>query len=78
MHENGLCLEEYISLLQKKYSDSRGTGEHLRITTGDGKIYDIYYVPAPTEITTVPVPKGLTYEMSGTNTNGFVITVERN
>lgn len=25
MHENGLCLEEYISLLQKKYSDSRGT-----------------------------------------------------
>lgn len=75
MHQNNLCLEEYIDLLYKKHNFEN---EHLHFTADNGKVYDIYYVPAPSELTSVPIPKDLPYELSGTNTNGFVVTVTRN
>lgn len=74
MHENNLCLEEYIELLNKKYNFE---DEHLHFTADNGKVYDIYYVPAPSELTPVPIPKDLKYDLSGTNASGFVVTVTR-
>lgn len=76
MHQNNLCLEEYVELLKQNYLFE--AGEHLRFTTDGGTTYEIYYVPAPGELTSVPIPKNYSYEISGTNDSGFVITVTRN
>ncbi|MDR0920554.1 MAG: M15 family metallopeptidase [Oscillospiraceae bacterium] len=74
MYENNLCLEEYITLLH----DYKYDKEHLYVKT-TGNIYEIYYVPSdPTAmITQVPVYDDSTYEVSGNNTDGYIITIER-
>ena len=37
----------------------------------------VYYAPSDGDKTEVKVPKGYTYEISGNNTDGFVITATR-
>lgn len=73
MHEKGLCLEEYINEL-KSYPYE---GTHLEAADSDGKRYEIYYFAADTSaaMTSVAVPAGYEYEISGNNTDGFIITV---
>ncbi len=73
MTKNGLCMEEYMDLLeQHPYS-----GEHLEFTDEDGRNFEVYFVPSDdgAETTSVPVPSGLKYEISGNNYNGFIVTV---
>ncbi len=73
MKQNNLCLEEYIEQI-KSYTNEKP----LEINVGD-KLYGVYYVPANAEGNTdVPVPAGLTYQVSGNNVDGFVVTVEMN
>ncbi len=74
MTSGRLCLEEYMQLLKVYPYD----GEHLVITDSDGKIYEVYYVAASTDFNTtmVPVPAGLSYEVSGNNSDGFIVTVD--
>lgn len=70
---NGFCLEEYIDYLKNFSFESK----HLTFAGTDGSQYEIYYVKASKDITTVPVPRNNEYSISGNNTDGFVVTVKR-
>ncbi len=74
--KNDLCLEEYIQLLSEKHPYS---GEHLEITTEDGKNYEVYFFASDdgAETTDVPVPTGYKYDISGNNVDGFIVTVHK-
>lgn len=74
MVAKSLCLEEYIDFL-KSYSYEKP----LIFTTSDNIKYGIYYVKADKE-TKVQIPlnengEQYSYEISGNNVDGFVITV---
>lgn len=69
---NDLCLEEYIELLRGFTFE----GKHLKITDDEGKAWEVYFVPAVSETTEVPVPKYTPYEISGNNVDGFIVTME--
>lgn len=72
MKQFGLCLEEYLDTLKKDYA----YGEGMLSYEAGGKSYTIYYVPANlTGDTAVPVPIDGDYEISGNNTDGFIVTV---
>ena len=72
MQQNDLCLEEYIETL-KDYS----VDNPLEITNWDGKVYQVYYVPAEaSDSTYVMVPPDQEYTVSGNNVDGFIITVD--
>lgn len=71
--KNNLCLEEYIELLRSFPFD----GEHLNIADDEGSVWEIYFVPALSETTEVPVPKEHPYEISGNNVDGFIVTVQK-
>ncbi|MBR7083734.1 MAG: M15 family metallopeptidase [Oscillospiraceae bacterium] len=72
--QSNICLEEYITLLYG-YSYEK---EHLRIIDAENKIYEVYYYPADTsaETTSVFVPEGKNYILSGNNRDGFIITFD--
>lgn len=70
IEQRGLCLEEYISWL-KQY---RFGEEHLYLKY-ERSIIEIYYIPAQSDITKVPVTKRERYQLSGNNVDGFVVTV---
>ena len=73
MDKNGLCMEEYMELLeQHPYS-----GEHLEFADDEGRNYEVYFVKSDdgAENTTIPVPTGAEYDISGNNYNGFIVTV---
>ncbi len=76
MMENNLCLEEYLELLKNSYAYPN---EPLAVSS-DGTEYLIYYVPVSSDSTTfVPVPPESvgTYEISGNNVDGFIVTVTK-
>ncbi len=68
---NGFCLEEYIAYLRQFPYE----GEHLQATGADGQSYELYYVAAKGEDTSVPVPASNAYRISGNNLDGFIVTV---
>lgn len=71
MYQNNLCLEEYVELLKTKTPDAP-----LKI----GSNYEVYYVKAnedQTKTTSVSVPSRYTYEVSGDNAGGFIVTVKK-
>ncbi len=82
--ENGLCLEEYLTLLSQSYNIETCDGP-LVYTIGEGDTaenYEIYYVPASLLDTTtdVPVPKKTDVKsitVSGDNIGGFIVTVQK-
>ena len=67
MMTEGLCMEEYMDFI-KSYTAG---GLHYQVTTADG-IFDIYYA----EGVQVPVPQMQSYEISGNNVDGFIVTVK--
>ena len=69
--QNGLIFEEYIEQL-KQYTFE---GTHLPIDA-EGKSYEVYFVPASGDKTTVYVPNDKPYTLSGNNVDGFIVTVE--
>ena len=72
MYTHDLCLEEYIDLIRKHPYD----GEHLEfsVETGDYEVY-FYSSDDGAESTSVPVPNGVRYDVSGNNVDGFIVTV---
>ena len=75
MMENDLCLEEYIDML--RISHCYEDGEPLEIMV-DEQQYLVYYVPASADdATIVPAPPESvgSYEISGNNQDGFIVTV---
>ena len=68
MHENNLCLEEYVSYIKAFSVESP-----LRIMTG-GKTYFVYYTQKTADSTQVYVPVEGEYTISGNNTDGFIVT----
>lgn len=72
IREQAFCLEEYLLML-KEYS----FGSRLAYSCG-GKDYEIYFVSmTDPEGTQVPIPVGATYTVSGNNTDGFIVTIEK-
>ena len=73
MKKQDLCLEEYLNYLK----DFPYDGKHLMVTDDKNQKYEIYYVAAPAgeKIISVPVPENGNYEISGNNTDGFIVTV---
>jgi D-alanyl-D-alanine carboxypeptidase len=49
----------------------------LSVTGADGTSYTIYYIPASVEknVTTIYHPEATSYEISGNNVDGFIVTV---
>lgn len=81
MHQNNLCLEEYIDFLKSNASFEN----KISINCGNGKAYIVYYIPSSGDITEIKVPSGETnpdgtakypYTVSGTNDGGIVITIQ--
>ena len=77
MTTKNLCLEEYIDLLRGNFPY---TGAHLEFTDDSGVEYEVFWVPADTasDTTSVPVPEGLKYTVSGNTVDGFIVTVYKN
>lgn len=73
MQKQDLCLEEYMNYLK----DFPYNGKHLIVTNDQNDKYEIYYVAAPAgeKMVSVPVPENGNYEISGNNTDGFIVTV---
>lgn len=76
MYKNALCLEEYLDLLRDNYAHNKA---HLEFVGEDGTQYVVYYVAASSDsVTAIPVPKTdekTSYEISGDNKEGFIVTV---
>ncbi len=72
MSENDMCFEEYIEFIKGYTYNS----DHLKVA-GPDKNYEVYYFPADLSANTeVAVPTNKTYEISGNNIDGFIVTVE--
>ena len=76
MDSKDLCLEEYIDLIREHPYE----GEHLEFKDDKDVEYEVYFVKSDDgeEKTTVPVPNGVRYEISGNNVDGFIVTVYKN
>lgn len=72
MSDNNLCLEEYLDMLRGSHNFYTGTV--LEYSTSE-LTYHIYYVPADADSDfMIPVPTTGSYEISGNNTDGFIVT----
>lgn len=70
--QNNLCLEEYISLVEKHSINSP-----LYVTQDNLTRWMVYFVPVGNGTTTaVYVPKQNSYQVSGDNVNGFIVSVK--
>lgn len=71
MYQNDMCLEEYETFI-KDYSFE----SPLTISGADGSSYLVYYVAASESGSTpVQIPENSQYEISGNNSDGFIVTV---
>lgn len=75
-----LSLEGYLKQLSASHTYS---GSHLLLDASGNAVtkdatYEIYYVAASGDSTTVPVPKNYSYTISGDNIGGFIVTVYLN
>ncbi len=69
MEKNKFCLEEYIDYLREFRADQK----HLFFEQ-KAMIYEIYYVPANSGLTIVPISNPDHYDISGNNIDGFIVT----
>ncbi|MDE5556676.1 MAG: M15 family metallopeptidase [Ruminococcus sp.] len=78
MTKNNLCLEEYINMVITQYYYQ--ADQHLEFIDDNGNEYEVYFVLSDdaSDVTTIPVPTGKKFEISGTNVNGFIVTVYKN
>lgn len=70
MYQNGLCLEEYLDVLQ-----ALGDGASLSINAADGKNYEVYYYKASESPLDIEIPEKVAYEISGDNEAGYIVTL---
>ena len=81
MNDMNMCLEEYERFLKDytydttriAYNNATGVEYVPAEENADGRTL-IYYAPSEGEETEIKIPKGYTYELSGNNTDGFIIT----
>ena len=81
MNDMNMCLEEYERFLKDytydttriAYNNATGVEYVPAEEDADGRTL-IYYAPSEGEETEIKIPKGYTYELSGNNTDGFIIT----
>ena len=71
--EKGFSLEEYIEFIKSYQDDCRFVYE-----PDYGTGIEIYYAPANGSQTLVVMPETCLYQISGNNTDGFIITVWKN
>jgi len=72
MQEKGLSLEEYTEFI-KAYDENN---KYLFEQAHRAEI-EIYYVPANDDKTPINIPENCIYQISGNNTDGFVVTLWR-
>ena len=73
MEDNNLVFEEYIEMLRSYTVDNA-----LVLTDNNGGGWCVYYVPGEQfGDTSVPVPEGYDYTISGDNVSGFIVTVKK-
>ncbi|WP_127483727.1 VanY-A/VanY-F/VanY-M family D-Ala-D-Ala carboxypeptidase [Paenibacillus ehimensis] len=65
MQEKNFTLEQYLDFLKERKTVS---------TTVEGQAYEVSYYPVSGN-TTVPVPAGRRYEISGNNMDGVIVTL---
>lgn len=70
--KNGLALEEYIEFIKAYGEENRLVFE----SKGNPPI-EIFYAPAAFDKTRISMPKNGIYQISGNNTDGFIVTVWR-
>lgn len=73
MEREGLCLEEYAEFVRRE----AGQGARLQVETRCAR-FEIYYVAAEDGVTAIPVPEvsgGASWQLSGNNIDGFVVTL---
>jgi len=73
MYQNNLTLEEYTDLLKTTYTYE---SQHLEIQYDENNKCEVYFVKSDdgNENTYIPVPSGKKYEVSGNNSDGFIVT----
>lgn len=75
MKSHDYCLEEYVEILKQNHT----INNPLRTKDASGRSYDVYYVPAVSDQTTLTnflVPSNYQYTVSGDNCGGFIVTVD--
>jgi D-alanyl-D-alanine dipeptidase/carboxypeptidase len=72
MQDNRLCLEEYIAYI-KAYPYE---GKHLHIKENTKDI-EVFYVSADLDKMPIELPENDSYQVSGNNVDGFIITLWR-
>lgn len=72
--ENNFTLEEYIEYV-KNFTYK---GKHIEVIR-DNRVIEIFYVKkSNSDITSLYIPKKYIYQISGNNSDGFIVTVWRN
>lgn len=76
INKNNLCLEEYLETIkQHEYTQT-----HLTFSDDNGNDYEAYYYPVDTSgsFTMIAVPSEFQWDISGNNTDGFVVCFNKN
>lgn len=73
MSQNHITLEEYTELLRTNYAYE---SQHLEIQYDANNKCEVYFVKSDdsSQNTYIPVPSGKKYEISGNNSDGFIVT----
>lgn len=71
--KNMITLEEYIDIVHMHSLDNP-----LEINGDNGEVWHVHYVPASDGTTKIPVLKNYSYEISGDNFSGFIVTQKVN
>lgn len=71
--KNMITLEEYIDIVHMHSLDNP-----LEINGDNGEVWHVHYVPASDGTTKIPVLKNCSYEISGDNFSGFIVTQKVN
>lgn len=72
MMEYSFSLEEYVVFIK-----SFGNRNRYIYHSSDGSVTEVYYLPAADEKTEITLPDSPTYQISGNNIDGFIVTVWR-
>ena len=72
IQENGFSLEEYTQFIKAYLEDKKYLFEQAHRAE-----IEIYYVPAKDDKTLIKIPENCVYQISGNNTDGFVVTIWR-
>lgn len=72
LQKNNMSLEEYIQFIKGFPCD----GKHFTLRQ-DSKLFEIFYIYAASEFTTIHVSENDCYQISGNNVDGFIVTIWR-